>query len=77
MLRAFISTTTKLNPQYIKSQPKTFFNFTKRFFSAPSNPYQTLGIQRGASQKEIKKRYIQLVKKYHPDKNEDNHELFK
>ena len=31
--------------------------------------YQTLGIDRNASQADIKKQYFQLAKKYHPDVN--------
>lgn len=31
------------------------------------NPYHVLGVDRFASNKEIKKRYLQLCKSYHPD----------
>jgi molecular chaperone DnaJ len=36
------------------------------------NPYEVLGIKEGASQEEIKAAYREQVKKYHPDKYEDN-----
>jgi molecular chaperone DnaJ len=36
------------------------------------NPYKILGIKEGASQKEIKEAYLKQVKKYHPDKHQNN-----
>lgn len=36
------------------------------------DPYKVLGLQRGASQEEIKAAYRELVKKYHPDKYQGN-----
>ncbi len=35
----------------------------------PSDCYHILGVQKGASQKEIKNAYRQLSLKYHPDRN--------
>jgi molecular chaperone DnaJ len=36
------------------------------------NPYEILGVREGASQDEIKQAYRELVKKYHPDRYDDN-----
>jgi molecular chaperone DnaJ len=36
------------------------------------NPYETLGIKPGASEAEIKAAYREMVKKYHPDKYQNN-----
>lgn len=36
------------------------------------NPYKVLGVSEDATQEEIRAAYLQLVKKYHPDKYTDN-----
>ena len=36
------------------------------------NPYEVLGLKEGASDEEIKAAYRELVKKYHPDRHQDN-----
>jgi molecular chaperone DnaJ len=36
------------------------------------NPYEVLGIKEGASEDEIKAAYREQVKKYHPDKHQNN-----
>ena len=41
------------------------------------NPYETLGINKNASQDDIKKAYRDLSKKYHPDKKDGDEEKFK
>ncbi len=37
-----------------------------------NNPYEVLGIKPGADEAEVKAAYKELVKKYHPDKYQDN-----
>jgi len=36
------------------------------------SPYEVLGVQKGASEKEIKSAFRRLAKKYHPDQNPDD-----
>ena len=37
-----------------------------------NDPYRVLGIERSASDDEVKKAYRQMARKYHPDKNPGN-----
>lgn len=36
------------------------------------NPYQVLGVSENATDEQVRAAYLQLVKKYHPDKYQDN-----
>ncbi len=36
--------------------------------SEPKDPYSVLGLQKGASSKEVKEAYLRLAHQYHPDK---------
>ena len=38
------------------------------------DPYKVLGLERGASDEEVKKAYRRLAKKYHPDANPGDQE---
>lgn len=71
-----------LSTLLVKHQPKFKVNrnlnktFTKQFHSSSNrlldfDPYKTLGVEKNADSKDIKKAYYQLVKKYHPDVNKE------
>jgi molecular chaperone DnaJ len=49
---------------------------TYRYSSFKKSPYEVLGVKTTASQAEIKKSFIELTKKYHPDKNPDTKEKY-
>jgi molecular chaperone DnaJ len=40
--------------------------------AAPKDPYTTLGLKRSATKDEIKSKYRELAKKYHPDVNKND-----
>lgn len=41
------------------------------------DPYKILNVAKNASEKDIKKSYIKLVKQWHPDKTDDGGAMFK
>lgn len=82
MIKRSLHTLTKSNQRCLKG-PQELRGFrgtrleTNRSFHGSCtsminfDPYDVLGIQKGADQKEVKKAYYQLVKKYHPDVNKE------
>ncbi|AKU79406.1 J domain-containing protein [Spiroplasma turonicum] len=52
---------------HTNKEDSTFKDFQKP--SQLDEAYNVLGLNKNASLKEVKKKYIELAKKYHPDKN--------
>ncbi|EGW32119.1 uncharacterized protein SPAPADRAFT_61204 [Spathaspora passalidarum NRRL Y-27907] len=57
---------TRLNRQFIRS-----FHSSRPLLALNFDPYATLGISKSADQAAIKRAYVDLVKKYHPDVNKE------
>lgn len=58
-----------------KTKFKKLYNFFSNQLS--KDPWIILGVDKNANEKDVKKAYVSLVKKYHPDVVKDNGEKFK
>lgn len=73
-LAAHVSQRMRLRSSSVLRARTTSAGWRMLHASAPSSSdyYKTLGIDRGASKADIKKKYYQLAKKLHPDANTDD-----
>jgi DnaJ like chaperone protein len=49
--------------------PEDFARIRARHVAVPDDPYLILGVARGTSEEEIRRRYRSLVREYHPDRH--------
>ena len=57
-----------------RTAPRRSFHASRFLGAKKDDYYKTLGVEKDAPISEIKKKYFQLAKKYHPDTNKDNAE---
>ena len=71
----YCSIPTRIKLETCFTQIKSYATPSNQYASV--NHYKILGINRNASEKEVKEAYHKLAKKYHPDKNKDDKNAMK
>lgn len=56
---------------------RNVYRFSISKFNSSKDYYKILGVSQGSNEKEVKKAFRDLAKKYHPDSGTGNEEKFK